>query len=148
VAWIQFIFTIFLASALCALFIGWGLNLLGFVPFSVLGNIILFNNFVSSMLFAPLLLSVLYPRVARGRLLYHHLIEPRPARPRVLRLTGLGLLAGATISGFIVGNLLSSGQWTPELFVQMGWVTQTRSLEIGLGLLPFICLACIGLALL
>ena len=148
VAWVQFIFTIFLASALCALFIGWGLNLLGFVPFSILGNVILFNNFVSSLLFAPLLLSVLYPRVARGRLLYHHIVERSSTRPRALRFIGLGLLSCATVSGFIVGNLLSSGRWTPELFVSMGWVTQTHSLEIGLGLLPFICLACTGLALL
>jgi energy-coupling factor transport system substrate-specific component len=147
-AWVQFTFTIFLASALCALFIGWGLNLLGFIPFSILGNIILFNNFVSSMLFAPFLLAVIYPRVARGRLLYHQLVAQPPPRPQAVRLTGLSLLTCATISGLVVGNLLSSGQWTPELFVNMGWITQTRSLEIGLGLLPFICLACLGLALL
>jgi len=89
--WGRFIFTVFLASALCAIFIGWGLHLLGFVPFSVLGNIVLFNNFVSSMLFAPLLLAVIYPRVARGRLLYHHLLPPKPRKPRPLRFFGLSL---------------------------------------------------------
>ncbi len=147
-AWAQFTFTIFLSSALCALFIGWGLNLLGFVPFSILGNIVLFNNFVSSMLFAPVLLAVIYPRVARGRLLYHQLVELPPPRPRAVRLTGLGLLTCATVGGLIVGNLLSSGQWVPELFTSLGWISDTGSREIGFGLLPFILLACLGLALL
>jgi energy-coupling factor transport system substrate-specific component len=146
--WVKFTLTVLLASALCALFIGWGLNLLGFVPFRILGNIILFNNFVSSMLFAPLLLAVIYPRVAKGRLLYSDLLEPHPPRPRALRLFGLGLLAFATISGFVAGNLLSSGSWTPELLVTLGWTTETKTIEVGLGLLPFIVLACIGLALL
>lgn len=147
-AWARFTFTIFLASGLCALFIGWGLNLLGFIPFSVLGNIILFNNFVSSMLFAPVLLSVIYPRVARGRLLYHHLQERRQTKPRSVRLLGLGLLTCATISGLIAGNLLASGRWSPSLFVNLGWTTQTKAVEVGLGLLPFVILACLGLALL
>ena len=147
-AWMRFTFTIFVASGLCALFIGWGLNLLGFIPFSVLGNIILFNNFVSSMIFTPLLLAVLHPRVARGRLLYSDLLPARPPRPRSLRLVGLALLTGATVCGLVMGNLLSSGRWHPAFFVAMGWGTPTNSLEVGLGLLPLIILACIGLALL
>jgi len=147
-AWVRFTFTVFLASGVCALFVGWGLNLLGFIPFSVLGNIILFNNFVSSMLFAPLLLSVIYPRVAKGRLLYTNLQEWRPPKPRPVRLLGLGLLTSATICGLIAGNLLASGYWSPSLFVNLGWTTQTKSVEVGLGLLPFVSLACLGLALL
>ncbi len=147
-AWVRFTFTVFLASALCALVVGWGLNLIGFIPFSVLGNIVLFNNFASSMIFAPLLLTVIYPRVARGRLLYHHLLERRQAKSRPVRLLGLGLLTCATTGGLIAGNLLSSGRWTPSLLVTLGWVTQTRAAEVGLGLLPFVSLACLGLALL
>jgi energy-coupling factor transport system substrate-specific component len=147
-AWVRFIFTVFLASALCALIVGWGLNLLGFIPFSLLGNIVLFNNFVSSMLFAPLLLAVIYPRVARGRLLYFHLLPPKPPKPRPVRLLGLGLLTTATVGGLVAGNLLASGYWTPALFVTLGWETQTKAVEVGLGLVPFIAAACIGLALL
>jgi len=147
-AWVRFIFTVFLASALCALVVGWGLNLLGFIPFSVLGNIVLFNNFVSSMLFAPLLLAVIYPRVARGRLLYHNLLPPKPSKPRLVRLLGLGLLTIATVGGLIAGNLLASGSWTPAVFVTLGWVTQTKAVEVGFGLAPFIAIACLGLALL
>src|SRR5262244_1116879 len=69
--------------------------------FGFLGNIVLFNNFVSSMLFAPLLLAVIYPRVARGRLLYHHLLAAKPAKPRPVRLLGLALLTGATVGGLV-----------------------------------------------
>ncbi|MGH7964435.1 MAG: hypothetical protein ACRERD_21905, partial [Candidatus Binatia bacterium] len=110
--------------------------------------VILFNNFVSSMLFAPLLLAVLYPRVAKGRLLYFHLLEPRQAKPRPVRFLGLGILTCATVGGLIAGNLLASGHWTPALFVAWGLETPTRAVEVGLGLLPFVALACLGLALL
>ncbi|HXG20117.1 MAG TPA: QueT transporter family protein [Methylomirabilota bacterium] len=146
--WMRFTFTVFLASALCAVFIGWGLNLLGFVPFSVLGNIIVFNNFVSSMLFGPLLLRVIYPRVARGRLLYRHLLPPPLPRAKTVRLTGLGLLTVSAVGGMIAGNLLSSGRWTPALIVTLGWETQSRAAEVGLGLAPFVGLAILGLSLL
>jgi energy-coupling factor transport system substrate-specific component len=147
-AWARFVFTVFVASALCALIVGWGLNLLGFVPFFILGNLVLFNNFVASMLFAPLLLAVIYPRVAKGRLLYSDLLERRTAKPRTVRLLGVGLLTCATIGGLIAGNLLANGRWTPSIIVTMGWETPTRAAEVGLGLLPFILLACVGIALL
>jgi len=147
-AWMRFTFTVFVASALCAVVVGWGLNLLGFIPFSLLGNIVLFNNFVSSMIFAPLLLAVIYPRVARGRLLYQNLLPAKPPKPRAVRLVGLGLLTCAVVGGLIAGNLLASGRWTPALFVTLGWETQTKAAEVGLGVAPFIVVACIGLALL
>lgn len=146
--WVKFIFTVFLASTLCAIFIGWGLNLLGFVPFSVLGNIILFNNFASSLLFAPLLLTVVYPRVERGRLLYHNLLPAKPEKPEAIRFAGLGLLTCAAVGGLIAGNLLSSGYWTPALITTLGWETQSKAAEVGFGLVPFIALAIIGLVLL
>ncbi len=147
-AWVQFTFTVFLASALCAVFIGWGLNLLGFVPFSVLGNIILFNNFVSSMIFAPVLLTVFDPRVSRGRLLYQNILPLKAPKPRIIRLVGLTLLTCAATGGMIAGNLLSSGRWTPAFLVTLGWETQIKSAEVGFGLAPFVGLAIVGLVLL
>src|SRR5256885_500708 len=58
-SWVLFVAVVGLASSVCALTVGWGLNLLGFVPFRILGNIVLFNNLVASLLLAPFLLSVI-----------------------------------------------------------------------------------------
>ena len=44
------------ASVLCADLVGWGDNLLGFRPFSILGNVIIFNNMISALFLSPLIL--------------------------------------------------------------------------------------------
>src|SRR5712692_887460 len=43
-----------LAATLCATVVGWGLHLLGFHPFTVLGTIVLVNNLVVASLLGPL----------------------------------------------------------------------------------------------
>jgi energy-coupling factor transport system substrate-specific component len=58
------------SAAGTAAIIAWGLNLLGLVPFSVIGTIIAVNNFVVVAILGPPLLRVLYPRVKRDGLLY------------------------------------------------------------------------------
>ena len=55
---------------LCADLVGWGDNLLGFRPFSILGNVIIFNNMISALFLSPLILIGVYPRVRAGRMLY------------------------------------------------------------------------------
>src|SRR5207249_10362555 len=54
--WLKFVGVIFLAAAACALVVGWGLNLLGFIPFAVLGNIVLINNLAVAGTLGPILL--------------------------------------------------------------------------------------------
>lgn len=61
------------ASAACALTIGWGVDLLGLVPFKVLTTAIFFNNLLMSLLLAPALLFFLHPRVKRWGLRYEDL---------------------------------------------------------------------------
>jgi len=145
--WICFLFVSLVASGACAMTIGWGLNLLGFIPFRVLGNIVLFNDVLATMLIAPLLLSVLYPRVKRGHLLYRDILQ-RPANlNRTRRRFGLlcvTLLAG---SGMVLGNLLSADA------IHLPWVpaaaaTGTGALSVGVGLLPVFLLLVAALALL
>src|SRR5262245_58806046 len=58
--WVAFIFVVFLASAVCALTIAWGINLLGFVPFRVLANVLLVNNFLVAVVLTPFLLAVIH----------------------------------------------------------------------------------------
>jgi energy-coupling factor transport system substrate-specific component len=145
--WIMFVGVVFLASATCALTIGWGINLLGFVPFSVLANIILVNNFVVAVILTPFLLAVLHPRLKRGRLLYRDIAPGRPRRSRTTRRFALALVAIATFGGLILGNLISTGAWVvPGL--PAGAASATGALEVGVGLLPVILLLLLAAALL
>jgi energy-coupling factor transport system substrate-specific component len=50
-------------SVLCADLVGWGDNLLGLRPFSILGNVIILNNMLSALFLSPLILLGVYPRV-------------------------------------------------------------------------------------
>jgi len=135
-----------LASAVCALTIGWGINLLGFVPFSVLGNVILVNNFLVAVVLAPFLLAVIYPRVKRSGLLYREIL-PQPARPRWRRRVGLALVVLATTSGMLLGNLLSSGRLDVPFLAHPDAVTATRAADVGLGLLPVVLVLLAGIML-
>jgi len=58
------------ASGVCAGIIGWGVELLGLLPFVVLAPAIFFNNVVMGLLLGPPLLRFLYPRVKRWQLRY------------------------------------------------------------------------------
>jgi energy-coupling factor transport system substrate-specific component len=149
-AWLAFAGVVLLASAACALTVGWGINLMGFVPFSILGNVILLNDFLVAIVLTPILLAVLYPRVKRGRLLYRDIMrEPgSTARrtPRALRRVGLLLAVLATGGGMVAGNLLSTGRITLP-FIAADAVTGTHALAVGVGLLPLIALLLVGVAL-
>jgi energy-coupling factor transport system substrate-specific component len=147
-AWIAFAGVVLLASAVCALVVGWGINLLGFVPFSVLANIILINNFVVAIVLTPFLLSIIYPRVKRGQLLYRDIVPPTARRPRPIRLLGLALVVLATIGGMVLGNLLSTGSLAVPLLASADPASTTRAAAVGLGLLPVILLLLLGVALL
>jgi hypothetical protein len=95
--WIAFVATVLLASAACALSVGWGLNLLGFVPFSVLGNIVLINNFLVAVVLTPFLLAVIYPRV-NGQLVYRD--DAAAAPPRWVPTRACAMVV-ATVGGMV-----------------------------------------------
>lgn len=157
--WSAFSGVVLLASAACALTVGWGINLLGFVPFSVLGNIVLINDFLVAVALAPFLLIVIYPRVKRAQLLYRDIMRPAAYSAAALETTGsapeartrrrlgLGLAAVATITGMIMGNLLSTGQLTVPWIARAGLTTTTHAAEVGFGLLPSFILLLVGVAL-
>jgi energy-coupling factor transport system substrate-specific component len=146
--WVAFAGVVLLASAVCALVVGWGINLLGFVPFSVLGNIILINNFVVAVVLAPFLLAVIYPRVKRGHLLYRDIMPraTRPTRRRAVRRLGLVLVVLATAAGLILGNLLSAGRLALPFLAQAD-ANATHAADVGLGLLPVLAVLLVGVAL-
>jgi energy-coupling factor transport system substrate-specific component len=146
-AWLRFALVAGIASLLCAVTVGWGLNLLGFHPFSLLAPVVFVNNFVMVMLLAPLLLAVLYPRVCRARLLYGDILELQPPT-KVGRWLGLSFVIGGAIGSFVVGNLLSLGWWEPGWLPGVGQGEGTRALVVGLGVAPFLVVVVVGLALL
>ncbi|MFI5398141.1 MAG: QueT transporter family protein [Candidatus Binatia bacterium] len=145
--WMAFVGTVLLASAVCALSIGWGINLLGFIPFSVLGNIILINNFLVAVVLTPFLLAVIYPRVKRGQLLYRD-IMPRPPRFRWSRRLGLAIVVCATVAGMVLGNLLSSGRLVLPFLAHPDLTSTTHAADVGLGLIPVMALLAVGVLLL
>jgi len=149
-SWVAFASVVLLASAVCALTVGWGINLLGFVPFSVLGNIVLLNNFAVAVLLTPFLLAVIYPRVKRGHLLYRDIMQ-RPIagqRPRRTRRLGLAVVVVATAAGMVLGNLLSTGQLHLPFLASTNATSSTHAAAVGIGLLPVMLLLIIGAALL
>ncbi len=143
--WLKLQLCIVGAAGVCALVVGWGLNLLGFVPFPVLGNVVLANNLIAASLLAPLVLRALYPRVARAGLL-HDAVFPYPAPGRLRAALGLALLFGGTVGGHIAGNLAATGAWEPAWAWQAD--SPTRAVAVGLGVAPFVAAAALGLALL
>jgi energy-coupling factor transport system substrate-specific component len=148
-AWARFAASLVGGAALCAVVIGWGLNLLGFVPFPVLANAVLLTNLVAAGVLAPLVLRELYPRVARAHLLYTDVFpQRRPSRARAG--VGLALLFCGALGGLVAGNLAGTGAWQPSWLPS--WVTPgespTRAPEVGFGVLPFVALGALGLLLL
>jgi energy-coupling factor transport system substrate-specific component len=133
------------AATLCATVVGWGLHAIGFHPFTVLGTIVLLNNLVVAVVLAPFLLAVLHPRVRRARLLYRDLLGPRPPIARWRAALGIALLVAGTAGAFAAGQLIASGRWIPP------WVpfrTGAGAAEVGIGLVPPLAVALLGLALL
>ncbi len=130
------------ASMLCAATVGFGLQLLGFVPFAVLANIVVVNNFVTSAVLAPLLLAVLYPRVRKARLLYVDVLVPPPRAPLPRRIVGVTLAVAGTVAAFTLGNLVSTGWMAP-----IGAAVSPR-LGFVLTVLPALVIGALGLALL
>jgi len=145
--WLVFVGVIALASAACALTIGWGINLLGFVPFSVLGNIILVNNFVVAAVLTPFLLAVIYPRVKSAQLRHTDILGWRRPRPAAVRALGLILIVSAVGGGMVLGTLLSTG-WLQLPFLPAALASTTRAAEVGFGLAPMVLVLLLGLALL
>ena len=135
---------ILLGAMLCATVVGWGLQVLGFHPFNVLGTVVLVNNLVVAATLSPLLLGVLYPRVARAGLLYRDVLGPRARPPRWRAALGLGLIVIGVVGGFTAGQLVASGRWLPP------WVaaTATARAQVGYTVPPWFLVTAVGLALL
>ncbi len=135
---IRYFLIIFSASAACGLFIGWGVHVLGLVPFPALANIIVLNNLVATAVLGPILLPVLYPVVKRMGLLYTDVMEESElSQPRAW---GSVVLIIVIVAGLLVGNLITIGGYNlSALGAGFGQAVVGQS-SLGLGLAPFILL--------
>ncbi len=134
------------ASVLCADIVGWGDNLLSFRPFSILGNIIVFNNMASALVLSPLILIAVYPRVRRGRMLYADVMPEFKERPWSVRAAGLLLLVAGEAGAWLMGNLVSTGYWAPS-FLSAAMTQAPYDKAIAIVVSPFILLAVVGVGL-
>ncbi|MEB2285287.1 MAG: QueT transporter family protein [Myxococcales bacterium] len=141
-AWLLFVVVVVTGAGLCAATVGFGLQVLGFVPFAVLANVVIVNNSVTALVLAPLLLAVLYPRVRRVRLLHGDIMGPHPAPSTVRLVLGVGLAIAGALVAFVGGNCAAVGVLPPS------FVAATPDLTLAVIVLPGLALAAAGLALL
>ncbi len=132
-----------IASVVCAVWIAWFNDLIGFVPFAALASIITVNNAIVGLVLGPVLLLVLYPRVKRWGLLWTEIMLPDevPAA-RAARLGNILVWVGG-LGGLIVGLVLGLGLYDQGL-AAAGFATGAAGLTLGLILIPFLILIVAG----
>jgi energy-coupling factor transport system substrate-specific component len=143
----SYLFVCLLASVLCADFIGFGDNALAIRPYYLLGNVVILNNMASAVVLSPFILAAVYPRVARGKMLYRDVMPELTSAPKSQSFIGLTLLMAGELGAWASGNLLSTGRWVPPFLPP--WIAAPpydKSIMLITG--PFLLLAIVGLALL
>lgn len=103
------------ASAACAATIGWGVDLLGLVPFAALGAVIFVNNLVVGLTLGPVLLRLVRPRVAAWHLLWEDVMEVS-APPASRHRLGAALIWIGAVGALALGLAVSTGVAGGELF--------------------------------
>ena len=98
-----FMFVALVASAACGVIIGWGVDLLGLVPYKVLTTLITLNNLICSVVLGLLIMPLVYSRARRWGLLYEDLLHrdeyrEGPLAPLAGALVAAGALGGALVA--------------------------------------------------
>lgn len=140
----QYLLVAVLASAACAAFISWGVDLVGLVPFGFLGPVITLNNFVAAALLGPFLLWLLYPRAKRWDILWTEIMLPEEISGSPVPWVGVLLMWIGGIGALAVGVLISSG-----LYASLPFQASVGTTGLGVvgGVLPFLLLFLLGCVL-
>ena len=97
----------FISSTACAVTIAWGLNLLKLANFAAPAIIITLNNTVTTLLFGPVLLPILYKTASKYNLLWTYLMHPKDiSMPSTDRLYPFMIITGST--GALISGLASA----------------------------------------
>lgn len=104
----EFVVVTVAAACITAAIIGWGHELVGLLPFAIIGGTIVFNNSLGALFLGPPLLYVLYLPVKERGWLYHQILDADslPARHPRQRRAAIALL-GLSIAWFVLGMTIS-----------------------------------------
>jgi len=108
----RFVLAVLLGAWGCALTVGFGLEALRLLPFSLIALAVLVNNAVVTLILGPFLLRLLAPRVSRWDLYWLELMDPEDCRPGPAPRLGLALTWLGAGGGFLTGLALGFGVLT------------------------------------
>jgi energy-coupling factor transport system substrate-specific component len=123
--WISFVFLVVVSSGLCALIIALGLSFLGLFQFEVTVHPIFLNNFLMSLLLAPVLIRTLRDRIHHMNLSYTQLLEPDQISRPLLGKAGPPIILAVMILIYLLmmnPALLSSIHLNPSKFALLASV--------------------------
>lgn len=107
---LTYILAAIMGSVACAVFIGWGLELLNMIPFAALASIITLNNSIPSIVLGLPLLLILYPRVKKWDLLWTDIVtEEELPKGGAVAKTGAYVMIAAALFGLIGGLFVALG---------------------------------------
>jgi len=133
----RFVLAVLLGAMGCALMVGFGLEFLQLLPFSVIAVAVFINNALITLLLGPLLLALLEPRVSRWDLSWTEIMDPEDRPPGPAPRLGLALAWLGAGGGFLLG-----------LTVGLGLVSLPGLPSLAALLTPFVVFLLIGCLLL
>jgi len=112
--WLRFLAAALLGGLSCALVVGFGLEALKLLPFSIIAVAVFLNNVLIAVTLGPLLLKLLAPRVTRWDLAWAEQMAPEDCSPGPAPRLGLTLAWVGAGGGYVLGLAVSTGlvSWT------------------------------------
>ena len=125
-SWIALLVSIALGALSCAIVIGFGVELLGIVPFKVLANWISLNNLIFGLTLGPIILLSIFSYIKNAGLFYKDIIGTEKS---IYGWLGIILILAGVAIGLILGNFPDLAN---KLFIN--WQEKTSLLtSVGVG---------------
>lgn len=105
----EFMITVVVSGIACATIIGWGLEVLGLFPFTVLGSIIAINNILLPAVLGSVLIRLLFDRVKRWGLVWYDVMDAQDIASGTTGGMAAWLMTGASLIGWVVSMAISLG---------------------------------------
>ena len=137
---VSYVIGAIVASAACGLFIAWGCDLLGLVPFAALGCIIPINNMVAAIVLGLPITVLLYPLIKKWDLYWKDVLneEEVPKGGGLARL-GAYLMVAFTVVGLLLALIVAFG--SGQAAFQFAGETQALSVVLIAGIGSVGCVA-------